>query len=577
MGYRFAYNPKTKYNQMKHTSPKLIVVDLFCGFGGTTTGYKRTNGLAKVIACVNHDPKAIKSHWMNYPDVKHFEEDIRTLELQPLRAHLDTWKAKYPAAKVVLWASLECTNFSKAKGGLPRDADSRTLADHLHRYITALDPDFIKIENVVEFMSWGPLDQNGKPESRKNGQDWMRWRKSICEHGYFDQWQEMNSANYGAYTSRNRLFGCFAKHGLIIAFPEPTHAKVINATNLFANQLKPWMPVRDVLHLDEEGESIFTRKKPLSEKTLERIYAGLKKFVAGGDKHFIAKYYSGRPEGKVISTDGPAGTIRTSDGQALVSSTFLLKYNSTNKNGQVSHGHSIESPCPVVSTQGRLGIVKTQFMNAYYGNSFNSDIEGPCPTISTKDRFGLISANQFINRDFTNGGESQSIDMPAGSVMPNPKMNLVTAKPFIMDTQFNNGPRSIDEPAGVITANRKHHYIVNPSYWGHSHSIEGPCPVIVARQDKSPLYIVNAETGEALIPIHESDSECMLRIKSFMAAYGIIDIKMRMLMVPELLKIQGFPEDYKMSGNQTDAKKFIGNSVVPHVVTAWTERMAQVI
>jgi DNA (cytosine-5)-methyltransferase 1 len=104
------------------------------------------------------------------------------------------------------------------------------LADHLDRYITAINPDYIQIENVVEFMSWGPLDENGKPVSRKNGQDWMRWRNLICSHGYRDEWREMNSANYGAYTSRNRLFGIFAKDGLPIAsknpkFSMPTHFK----------------------------------------------------------------------------------------------------------------------------------------------------------------------------------------------------------------------------------------------------------------------------------------------------------------------------------------------------------------
>lgn len=557
--------------------PKFIVVDLFCGFGGTTTGYHLTNGLAKVIACVNHDPKAIKSHHLNYPDVKHFEEDIRTLELGPLVDHLNEYKLKFPDAKVVLWASLECTNFSKAKGGQPREADSRTLACHLHRYIDALDPDFIKIENVVEFMAWGPLDENGKPLSRKNGEDFIRWKNSICELGYYDQWTELNSANYGAYTSRNRLFGCFAKKGLQIAWPEPTHAKKIEKSDLFSNHLKPWKPVKDVLHLDHEGVSIFNRKKPLSEKTLERIYAGLVKFVAGGQDKFIAKYYSGRPEGKVISVNGPAGTIKTTDGQALVTANFILKYNSTNKNGKVSPGHSIEEPSPVVSCQGRLGLVDAHFLNVYYGNGFTSGTNKPCPTLTTKDRCQLVTAKHFIKRDFTNGGQVSSIERPAGAITINPKMDLVTTEPFIMDTQFKNVGKSIEEPLGVITANRKHHYIVNPSYWGHSTSVDNPCPVIVARQDKAPLYLVDAEHGMVGIEINETDTPAMIKIKEFMLIYGISDIKMRMLLVPELLKIQGFPEDYKMVGNQTDAKKFIGNSVVPHVVKAWTEKLAQVI
>ena len=149
--------------------PKFLVIDLFCGFGGTTTGFVMCNGLAKVIACVNHDPKAIVSHWMNYPDIKHFEEDIRTLDLHPLYELLYKNKNLYPEAKVILWASLECTNFSKAKGGMPRNADSRTLAEHLFRYVEMLNPDFVMIENVVEFMSWGPLDEKGKPICKRNG------------------------------------------------------------------------------------------------------------------------------------------------------------------------------------------------------------------------------------------------------------------------------------------------------------------------------------------------------------------------------------------------------------------------
>ena len=66
----------------------------------------------------------------------------------------------------------------------------------------------------------------------------------------------------------------------------------------------------------------------------------------------------------------------------------------------------------------------------------------------------------------------------------------------------------------------------------------------------------------------------MIQIKQFMSIYGLVDIKMRMLRVPELLKIQGFPENYQMVGNQSDQKKFIGNSVVPSVVKAWAEAFA---
>ncbi len=123
-------------------------------------------------------------HRSNHPDALHFTEDIRTLNLTPLIKHLDQQRTLYPEAKIVLWASLECTNFSKAKGGLPRDADSRTLAEHLFRYIHAIEPDFIQIENVAEFMSWGDMDENGRPVSMDKGRLYTRWVKNVKACGY---------------------------------------------------------------------------------------------------------------------------------------------------------------------------------------------------------------------------------------------------------------------------------------------------------------------------------------------------------------------------------------------------------
>ena len=276
---------------------------MFCGAGGTSTGveYATANGnkCAKVIACVNHDANAIASHAANHPDVQHFTEDIRTLELSPLVKKVQESCVAYPNAQVVLWASLECTNFSKAKGGMPRDADSRTLAEHLFRYIKALQPDYIQIENVEEFMSWGDMDANGHPISKDKGKSYVRWVNNVCKYGYDFDWRILNAADYGAYTIRKRFFGQFARHGLPIVFPKPTHVKCPDKgkNTLFPNEnLKQWKPVREVLNLEDEGESIFGRKKPLVEKTLERIYAGLVKFVAGGKEEFLVRYNTVKPQ-----------------------------------------------------------------------------------------------------------------------------------------------------------------------------------------------------------------------------------------------------------------------------------------
>lgn len=610
--------------------PLFIVVDLFCGFGGTTKGFVLAKlmqqNIAKVIACINHDPKAIKSHWLNNQDVKHFEEDIRTLDLTELNTLAKHYQTIFPDAKLILWASLECTNFSKAKGGQPRNADSRTLADHLERYITALDPDFIQIENVVEFMSWGPLDEKGKPISRKNGSDWMRWRKNICSLGYKDDWKELNSADFGAYTSRNRLFGIFAKEYLPITWPLPTHAKKPSKLSMYGD-LKKWMPVKDVLNFSDEGESIFTRKKPLSDNTLERIYAGLLKYIANGDKAFISKYFSGthanktvvepismlkynstdkngkhyppsleepspvvttrdalgiiqgeflvqrnsgKPESKLVDVNSPARTITATGGnQDLVQAKFLSAYH-----GNGANVSSVENPSPTIPTKDSIALVQPEYLINYNHSSETNDVNEPSPTLVTRDKLGLVQPEYFIDKQYGGYKNNQSIDQPAGSILSNDKHALVKAEAFIMPTNYDNSPKSIDEPAPTITASRKHHYLINPSWGGNPGDINEPCCVIVARQDKAPLYFVQVESGTVSIAVFDNDSEISIKIKQFMAAFGLVDIKMRMLKVPELLKIQGFPENYKMVGNQSDQKKFIGNSVVPLVVKAWTEALA---
>ena len=394
---------------------KLIYVDLFCGAGGTSTGVELAtfhgNKCAKVIACVNHDANAIASHSANHPDALHFTEDIRTLYLSPLIEHTEYYRLLYPNAYLILWASLECTNFSKAKGGLPRDADSRTLAEHLFRYIEALHPDYIQIENVEEFMSWGDMDENGHPISKDKGKSYVRWVNNVCKYGYYFDWRILNAADFGAYTSRKRFFGLFALHGLPIAFPKATHAKcpAKYEHSLFsADNMQPWKPVHEVLDLNDEGVSIFGRKKPLVEKTLERIYAGLIKFVASGKE------------------------------------AFIVKWNSMNDKTGKYMPPSFDEPCPTVTTQNRLGMAKVLLLSK----------------LSCGDQAGKNSTNEGL-----------------------------------------------------------------------------------------------------AIEVYETDSPATIRIKKFMALYGIADIRMRMLRIPELKRIMGFPEDYKLIGSQSEQKKFIGNAV----------------
>lgn len=660
-------------------SIQLLYIDLFCGAGGTSTGVelaKDENGqkIAKVIACVNHDANAIASHAANHPDALHFTEDIRTLELSPLVAHVNRMRQLYPEAHLILWASLECTNFSKAKGGQSRDADSRTLADHLFRYINALNPDLIQIENVEEFKDWGPLivkTVKGKggieycpcnvlkknktvkykdymwkltpqmiPDPKTKGLYYDRWIKAVKKYGYKFDHRILNAADFGAYTSRKRFFGQFAKKGIPIVWPEPTHCKG-GAQTLFGS-LQKWKPVKDVLDFSDEGTSIFTRKKPLSEKTLERIFAGLVRFVAGGKEafivkwnsmsrnggynapgvdepchavtcqnrlgvanvHFLSKYFSGHPESKNIPVTGPAHTIKCKDNHALVSTKFLAAYYGTGDNVR-----QIDKPCPTVSTKDRFNYVSPKFLCSYNFNDAGKDVNAPCPTLLTKDRLSLVSpffmnyysgggqhsdinhpapailANpkqrlvtcQFVDQQF---GKSQpaGTDRPLGAITANPKYNLVSCRPWVMNTNFSNVGSRVEEPAPVITANRKWHYLLNPQFAAASGcKVDNPCFTLIAKMDKRPPYLVSPKTvfnlddvpdfvkidqeGDVFIEIYDTDSPMTCKIKEFMAMYQILDILMRMLKILELLRIMGFPEEYELIGTQAEKKKFIGNAV----------------
>lgn len=564
----------------------LIYVDLFCGAGGTSTGISlariRNSSCAMVAACINHDSKAIRSHKSNHKNTLHFTEDITMLYKRArfgrLISHLQMLRAMYPEAKVVLWASLECTNFSKAKGGLPRDADSRTLANHLFPYIQALNPDYIQIENVEEFQSWGDLDANGKPVSKDKGVKYLQWIDRV-QYGYgkhsdrvepenYNGWftwcrqnnsldkvynfehRILNAADFGAYTSRRRYFGIFAKQGLPIVWPEQTHASRKQLAKMQAGKgkqmslftesvnLKPWNAVKEVLDFSDEGESIFDRAKPLVEATLARVYAGLIKEVAGGKENWLLKYNSvnGKTKSHVPpSVDDPCPVISTQSRLGLMQCSFLSKQYSGEPYSKVV---SLNDPAGTITT-----IDHHAFISAYYGNGHNiTSVHQPSPTVTTKDRLSLVQS--FFMNQYSGGGQSSSIDKPCPAVTTTPKQNLVT-------------------------------------------TVNDPCFTLIARMDKRPPYVVECSregntpsfirnTPEGLVyEIYSNDSEMTVKIKEFMALYGIVDIKMRMLRIPELKKIMGFPEDYILVGSQADQKKFIGNAVEVNMARVLCEALSR--
>ncbi|MEP2668947.1 MAG: DNA cytosine methyltransferase [Cyclobacteriaceae bacterium] len=528
----------------------IYVIDLFCGAGGYTEGIERAKAFgkkaARVIACVNHDPYAIKSHRINHSRCWHFVEDIRTLDIGPIAAMVRTIRKREPDCVILLHASCECQHHSKARGGLTKKADSRTLHDHLERYIDVINPDILTVENVVEFRTAGPLrikcesstpilsnlaiDKNGEllyvANKEKSGESFREWISTIKSYGYTYDDRDINAADFGAHTKRIRYFGQFVKKNMPIVWPTPTHAK--NPTP--GSGLRKWKAVKEVLDFSDQGHSIFKRKKPLVAKSLKRILSGAIKYVAGGQKMYEEakeRYYSH------VNNLGSQFLIEQPD--RFVTSTFIQQYYSNGGNKS-----SIHQPLGAITTKARSAVVICDSI---------------IPVEVPRGHDNLIYASSFIARHFSGGGQHSSIEQPAGALTTIPKMNLVNIEPVLSE-----------------------HYLVNPQYSSKGGSVEDPCFTLIARMDKSPVGIISIDlNGQMFIPIEEDDCETTIAIKEFMAIYGISDIKNRMLRVDELKLIQGFPANYYLAGNQARQLKAIGNSVAPCIPKAWIQEMAKVL
>lgn len=593
------------------------IIDLFAGAGGVTSGFEDAEidgeKICKVIAAVNHDKLAIESHKANHPETIHFIEDIRTLDVTKLPAF-----TRSPDIITAIWASLECTNFSKAKGGQSREADSRTLADHMPRYIIQSNPNYIFIENVREFMTWGPLIQKTDgwgdlmfnkdgspimiPDPKHKGEDYERWIKEICSLGYRYKYRLLNAADYGAYTSRVRYFGVFAQEGFPIVFPQPSHDKTGR------NGLTKWNAVKEKLDLKNYGKSIFNRKKSLSIKTLNRISYGINKYCFDGRAEDIVKFlisYYGQSK-KAHSVEEPVGTISTKDRYALVSAEknddqFLMEFY-----GRDTAVTPIEKPAKTISTHNRMALVSVdQFVTTHMHNNpaMNKSIDEPARTITTKAAQNLVSVEldnnkkQFLSQNiWGNEKANTSIKSPAPAILTEDEKSLVSVelepKQFISKYFTCSNPASdIEEPLSSITTVDhnamvtveqeqflQHYY----SGGGQLSEVDEPHPAVLSTPksslvtiEKEKQFIDKQYSGPTNVssieePLGSITSNPKASLITILKNAGIIkDIKMRMLTIQELKEITGFKPNYILMGNQTNQKKFIGNAVVPVVPQKW--------
>jgi DNA (cytosine-5)-methyltransferase 1 len=321
-----------------------LVVDLFAGGGGASAGIEAALGRPIDIA-LNHDPVALAVHKRNHPDTLHLEASI--WEVKPE----DVTKGR-PVD--LLWASPDCTHFSKAKGDVPKRQDIRSLAWAVVRWAKAVKPAVIMVENVTEFQSWGPLGDDGRPRKDALGQTFKRWRSTLRNLGYVVDARVLDASEYGTPTRRKRLFIVARRDGEPICWPAKTHGKGAQPPRSAAECIDWSLPV----------PSIFDRKRPLAANTLARIAAGIKRYVLEAEEPFVVQ--------------GAA--------QSLVQTGW------GERDGQAPRCLDIQKPLGTVPAGGVKHALVSAFLAKHFGGVVGTDMRQPTSTITAKDHHSLATA-----------------------------------------------------------------------------------------------------------------------------------------------------------------------------------------
>jgi DNA (cytosine-5)-methyltransferase 1 len=469
-----------------------IVVDLFAGGGGASLGIERALGRSVDVA-VNHDPIAVAMHRINHPHTRHYKADV--FEVDPLDA-----TGGRPVG--LLWASPDCTQFSRAKGGKPiRDSKKklRCLAWVVVKWAKRVQPRVILMENVREFADWGPLGKDDRPCPKRKGTTFRRWLNQLRALGYAVEWRVLNAADYGAPTHRRRLCLIARRDGEPIVWPETTHGPGRSRAYRTAAECIDWsLPCHSIFLTRQEGRAMGVNR-PLAAKTMRRIAMGVKRFVLENPKPFIVRVNHGVDHFRGQSVDAPLGTVTSRHGYG-VAAPFVIQ-----QNGEAPHqdtrGQKVDEPIRTVTPRGGGGFSLVQY-NGQKGNEVRgSAADQPVNTVTPEPRFALAAAN--LIRMGRNAVQWSAADKPLGTVCAGGNHHAVT-------TATLDGGKRVSEVRAFLL-----------KYYGTGDG----------QAVDEPIHTIPSVDRFGVVTVGHHD-------------YVIGDIGLRMLSPRELFRCQGFPDGY---------------------------------
>jgi DNA (cytosine-5)-methyltransferase 1 len=434
-----------------------LIVDLFAGGGGASTAIFQATGRHPDIA-INHNAAAIAVHRANHPQTKHLTCDVR--EVDPVEAcTVDGVVHRVE----LMWASPDCTHFSKARGGKPVEKGIRSLADVVViwarklKEATGRGPRLIALENVEEFQDWGPVLENGKPCPENKGLDFRRWVRDLQDLGYAVEWRELVMADYGTPTTRKRLFLVARCDGEAIGFARPTYSPraKIGHGDLFDGHMKTWKSAaNDVIDWSVPVPSIFERRRPLKAKTRARIAKGIRRYVIEAPRPFLVPVTHTKGGNAARSGDDPVPTVTTAKGGELAVAAPTI--------APLTHGggedrvYDVQDPMRTVTgaNRGEMGLM-SGVLKPRYGERAGQeprakDIQDPYPTVVGTGNGGDLAA--VVMQKMAENGKGYMPDEPLHTVMAGAPRHAETVA--FLGRQFgtSGAGRSAEEPLASVMA-----------------------------------------------------------------------------------------------------------------------------